>query len=173
MRGKKVQEEFERLFRENYSRLYYYALDWVDDEEAAKDIVSGLFSDLWTQYGRWNPDNLQAYLNRAVHNRCLNHLKHKMVERTTLQAYIEEKQATICADAAEQEELMKQVGEVMDNLPPKTRFIVEQCYLEGKKYSELAALMDISSGMVHKHISKALAIFRKALEVKRKQRGTE
>lgn len=167
------EKEFEELFRKSYHRLYYYALDWVENEEAAKDIVSELFGDLWANYGRWQPDDMNAYLNRAVRNRCLNYLKHKAVEQKTLQAYIEEKQALIASDASEQEELMKRVEQVMDGLSPKTRFIVEQCYVEGRKYSELATLLDTSVGMVHKHISKALAIFRKALGEKRPDEGTE
>ncbi len=33
--------------------------------------------------------------------------------------------------------------------------------LEGRKYKEVAELLDTTPGMIHKHISKALAIFRK------------
>ena len=32
---------FERLFRDNYQRLYLYALDWVEDEEQAKRYCRG------------------------------------------------------------------------------------------------------------------------------------
>lgn len=169
----KREKEFEILFRENYSRLYYYALDWVEDEDVAKDLVSELFGDLWAQYSQWSPDNSKAYLNRAIRNRCLNYLKYKANEQNMLQAYIEEKKAVIDSDTSSQEELMKRVEEVMDSLSPKTRFIVEQCYIGGKKYSEFAVLMDTTSGMVHKHISKALALFRKILEVKRAEKGTD
>lgn len=164
---------FEDLFREYYSRLYYYALDWVDDEEMAKDIVSDLFSDLWVNFDRWKPDNPEAYLARAVRNRCLNYLKHKLTERNVLGIYLKEKQALISSDLAAQEELMRRVETVMTGLPERTRFVVEQCYIEGKKYSELAAQMNTTPGMIHKHISKALAIFRKALEVKRERKGTD
>ncbi len=167
------KQDFEELFREYYPRLYYYALDWVDDEEMAKDIVSELFSDLWLQFGDWKPDNRAAYLARAVRNRCLNYLKHKAVERNGMEVYLNEKRTLISADLAEQEELMAQVERVMAELPERTRFVVEQCYIEGRKYSELATLMDTTPGMIHKHISKALAIFRKALEVKRRKKGTD
>ena len=166
-------QTFEELFREYYSRLYYYALDWVENEEAAKDIVSGLFGDLWNSFSSWNPDNREAYLARAVRNRCLNYLKHRAVERDTLGKYLTEKQRLIDTDLQEHEELMKRVKGVMDGFPERTRFVVEQCYIEGKKYSELADLMETTPGMIHKHISKALAIFRKALEVKRGRKGTD
>ena len=167
------EQTFESLFREYYSRLYYYALDWVEEEEVAKDIVSELFSDLWTQYDTWKPDNWQAYLTRAVRNRCLNYLKHKVTERNTLNIYLNEKLALVESDLGAQEELMKRVKAVMESLPPRTRFVVEQCYWEGKKYSELATLMDTTPGMIHKHISKALTIFRDALELNKSKKGTD
>ena len=36
---KDEEKAFEELFRKNYSRAFYYALDWVGDEETAKDVV--------------------------------------------------------------------------------------------------------------------------------------
>jgi len=159
----KQEKEFETLFRNSYLRLYHYALDFVENEEAAKDIVSELFGDLWKQHDAWQPENADAYLNRALRNRCLNYLKHKQVERNALQRYIEEKKEAIDPDAALHEERMRQVHKVMDELDPRTRFILEQRYVEGKKYDDLASLLDTSAGMIHKHISKALAIFRKTL----------
>lgn len=157
------EKEFEALFRKNYLRLYHYALDFVENEEVAKDIVSELFGDLWKQYAVWQPDNADAYLSRSLRNRCLNYLKHLQVEQNALQYYIKEKTEAIDPDAAFHEERMRQVQQVMNELTPRTRFILEQRYVEGKKYSELASLLDTSVGMIHKHISKALAIFRKTL----------
>lgn len=170
---RRKEQEFEALFRKCYVRLYHYALDFLEDEEAAKDIVSELFGDLWKQYAEWRPDNPEAYLNRALRNRCLNYLKHLSVERNALQRYMEEKTESIDPDASLHEERMKQIGMVMDELAPRTRFILEQCYAEGKKYSELAAMLDTTVGMIHKHISKALAIFRETLGEKGKNKGTE
>ena len=34
---------FEQLFRENYTRLYYYALSFLNDSELARDVVSNVF----------------------------------------------------------------------------------------------------------------------------------
>lgn len=172
MNDEKIQEkEFEALFRKYYVRLYHYALDYVENEEAAKDIVSELFGDLWKQYAGWHPDNPEAYLNRALRNRCLNYLKRLSTERNALQRYIEEKQEYIDSDVSLHEERMALVGKMMEELAPRTRFILEQCYVEGKKYSELAAMLGTSAGMVHKHISKALAIFRKTLGEKDGNKG--
>ena len=38
---------FEQLFRENYTRLYYYALSFLNDSELARDVVSNVFEAVW------------------------------------------------------------------------------------------------------------------------------
>lgn len=44
---KDEEKAFEELFRKNYSRAFYYALDWVGDEETAKDVVGDCFGEIW------------------------------------------------------------------------------------------------------------------------------
>lgn len=43
----KKYKDFETLFRTNYSRLYFYAFNLVNDQECAEDIVADTFSYLW------------------------------------------------------------------------------------------------------------------------------
>ena len=50
----------------------------------------------------------------------------------------------------------------------KTKFVVDQCYLEGRKYVEVAEMMSISREGVRKHITKALNILRSAFNVEKK-----
>lgn len=152
---------FERLFRDNYQRLYLYALDWVEDEEQAKDIVGTLMSDLWAKRDRWHPDNEMAYMYGALRNRCISHLKKNVRYRETLEVYLQEKLCLIDEDIDVHEENLARMEQIMEALSPRTRLIVEKCYLEGCKYKEVAELLDTTPGMIHKHISKALAIFRK------------
>ncbi|MCD7941346.1 MAG: hypothetical protein LUH50_15555 [Bacteroides intestinalis] len=46
-------QDFERLFREYYSRLYYFAYDYVEDIETSKDIVSEVFATVWSEGNGW------------------------------------------------------------------------------------------------------------------------
>lgn len=152
---------FEKLFRDNYLRLYHYALDWVEDEDTAKDIVSTLMSDLWAARASWHPADEKSYLFAALRNRCINHIKKRIRYREILQEYLEDKLLLINEDIDVHEENLVRLEQMMDSLSPKTRSIVEMCCLEGKKYKEAAELTGTTPGMVHKHISKALALFRK------------
>ena len=85
------EKEFEELFKKNYSKLFYYALDWVEDSEVAKDIVSELFGDTWRRYERLRNERIEAYLYRSVHNLCINYLRDKQVEMKYQQEVIEKR----------------------------------------------------------------------------------
>ncbi len=160
---------FERLFRDNYQRLYLYALDWVEDEEQAKDIVGTLMSDLWAQRDRWHPDNEVAYMYGALRNRCISHLKKNVRYRETLEEYLEEKLRLIDEDINVHEENLARMEQIMESLSPRTRLIVEKCYLEGRKYKEVAEELNVSVAAIHKNIVKALRILREELGQKGNQ----
>ena len=133
---------FEQIYRKNYLRLYRYALSWVEDEDVAKDIVADLFGDLWDNKTVLQPDTADFYLGRSIKNRCVNYL---------------------IGDTPDVlDERMALVSKIMDGMNAKMRFVIEQHYLEGKKYDELAEIMGTSSAMVHKYVSQALAKFREA-----------
>ena len=160
------EQLFEQIYRKNYLRLYRYALSWLDDEEAAKDIVGALFSDLWDDGTVLIPETADVYLARAVKNRCVNYLRHKQVERKAVEEFIVDKELLIPDSPELMEERMAVVSQVMEGMNAKMRFVVEQHYLEGKKYAELAEIMDTSSAMIHKYVSGALAKFREVFSKK-------
>lgn len=165
------EKEFEELFKKNYSKLFYYALDWVEDSEVAKDIVSELFGDTWRRYERLRNEWIEAYLYRSVHNLCINYLRDKQVEMKYQQEVIEKRENVIGGDVDTHEEQLQVIDEVMDSLGPQTRMIFEQCHFEGRKYQEVAEMLNISVSAVHKHMNKAFTMFRKAFELKNKNKG--
>lgn len=164
--GTAYSKEFEELFKENYSRLFYFALDWVEDEEAAKDIVSDMFSDVWADYARLRSLNLKTYITTAVRNRSINYLKHQSVDKNYRDYVIKQKETAFDEDIDTQEENLKIIEKVLESLTPQTRTIFEQCYFEGKKYKEQAAEMNISVSAINKHMVKAFDAFRAAFAKK-------
>lgn len=167
-----LEREFEELFKANYSRLFYCALDWVENAETAKDLVSELFSDVWKDYERLRNEQVEAYLFRSIRNRSLNNLRHKQVEMRYQQLAIEMRESVIDNDIDTHEANLQLIDNVIDNLSPQTRFIFEQCHFEGRKYKEIADLMNISVSAVHKHMNKAFTAFREAFK-KNQNKGNQ
>ena len=39
--------QFETLYRENYSRMFRVAFDFLQDNEISRDVVSDVFAKIW------------------------------------------------------------------------------------------------------------------------------
>lgn len=52
------------------------------------------------------------------------------------------------------------VEQVMETLSPRTRFVLQKCYIEHFTYKEVAQMLGISTNGVKKHIVKGMSILR-------------
>lgn len=159
MEEKDKREVFGRIFKAQYPRLYYYALQLLKDAEASRDIVSDTFARVWADFGSCAPETLPAFLMRAVRNRCLDHLRHNAVHAQYADYYLHA--VDVCyANDEENKERQRQVEEMLDLLPDTTRHVLEECYLNHKKYREVAEEMDICQETVKRHVMRALKLLR-------------
>lgn len=158
----KKYKDFEALFRANYTRLYFYALNIVNNPECAEDIVEDTFGYLWENYDRVVGDaSPLPLLYSLVRNSCIDHLRHCDV-KSRYESNITQT-ARVWEENMEDEEHQERISKVMSaitQLPPQTRKVFEACFLHGKKYKEVAEEMDISINTVKTHISRALAFIR-------------
>ena len=73
LREKITAEYLEQIFRENYSRYYYYALSVVDESEVAKDIIGEVFLAVWKNRADIDEKKLNSYIPqfgiRIVHKK--------------------------------------------------------------------------------------------------------
>lgn len=162
------RNQFKELFEENYSKLYYVAVSIVGDEEDAHDIVSDFFASLWEHYGDETQVYNHTYLYRGVQRRCLDFIKHNKVKDKYNQYYLTESIPLFYDDETEDERLRK-IEQVINDMPEKTKFVVDKCYMEGMKYVEVAEMLSISRDGVRKHITKALNMLRSAFSVEKKK----
>ena len=169
-RGDLLEEEFEKLFKDNYSDLFYRAYGIVEDREVSRDIVSDVFADAWKQYARLRQEAIVSYLHRAVQNRSIDWLRHEEVVKNYQQAYCEFVRHWAAAEEALPEEDIILAKQLLNTFPQQTRFIFEQCCLEGKKYREVARIMGLSEAAIHKHMVKALSILRNGFAIKNKNK---
>ena len=66
------------------------------------------------------------------------------------------------------DERLAQLSRAMEKLPDKTRFVLQQCYLEEHTYREVAEMLDITTDGVKKHVVKAFSVLREFFNVKKK-----
>lgn len=136
-----------------------YALHLTNDAEESKDIVSDVFERLWRNFSSINESTLPSYLTTSVRNKCIDYLRHNIVASNFLTAYLKETEL-FYSNYSEEIAKDRLVQRMLEELPPLTRHILEECYLRRNKYSEVAEKMNISPNTVKKHISKALKLLR-------------
>ncbi|MGN0282935.1 MAG: RNA polymerase sigma factor [Prevotella sp.] len=153
------QRRFEKIYGDNYSRLYYFALSILANEDDCRDIIDDIFLNVWNNIADIDMANVTTYLMSAVHNRAIDLMRRDKLHRHYSDEYI--RQATeIYSDYSIEREKDMLVEEMLDRLKPPTDEILRLCYLERKKYAEVAEAMNISQHTVKKHISKALKMLR-------------
>ena len=157
------------LFKEYYPQLYYYAYHLINDIEASTAIVSDAFEFLWNNYGKVNKVTVKSYLYTYVRNKSIDYLRHQNVHQQFVQLYTNLTQDYVETDYQEWDEKMLAIQKAMQKLTPHTKHILEECYVEKKKYQEVAEELNISVSAVRKHIVKALQTIRKECLINHKE----
>lgn len=162
VRGKKSKEnEFGKIFTENYSRLYYYALSYVRDSETCRDIVGDVFESAWDDYDRLVvKGELTPYLYSSVGNRCIDYLRRQAIEDKYREIQLKAAEGHAFFPNTEMDERLERVAGVIERMPSRTRFVLEECFFNNKKYREVAEVLEITTDGVKKHIMKALKMLR-------------
>ena len=158
-----IEREYELLYKDNYESLYYYALQIVKDEELCRDIISDSFEIVWRKREDIPKEKRRAFFYRMVHNRCVDYIRKETARNRYADFYRRMSQAGVIEpeyDADDDIRKQRIVDEVMEELPPQTRNVVQLCFFENMKYADAAGQLGISLSGVKKHIAKAMLRFR-------------
>ena len=158
-----IEREYERLFKDNFDSLFYYAKQMVKDDELCRDIISDAFEIVWMKRDVTEPSHRLSFFYRMVHNRCVDHIRKETARNRYAEFYRKMNMAGIANMEYDADtDLRKQqlVDKVMEELSPTTRTIIERCFMDNHYYAEVADELGISLSAVKKHVAKALMLFR-------------
>lgn len=165
---------FDSLYSKYKARMVRFAQSYLSaDTSLAEDIVADAFTYYWEHRNILSDNDCSpaGYIFSIVRTRCLNQLKkeRKSVAYTgnkNLLWEIDIKLASLHSDDPKTlfaSEIEERINRTIGELPEKTRRIFYLKKIKGKKYSEIAAMLNISEKTVEFHMSKALKSLRKAL----------
>ena len=149
------ETRFEDIYLSYFSKMKYFAKEYVISEEDAENIVQDVFVELWENKEMLNMHmNLIAYLFTTIKNKCLNHLRHKLVVQETANKLQEEYTISLRMnlDSLEtfdnnlfsDQDIEKIISRALDTLSEKCRTIFIMSKIEGKKQKEIAQELNIS-----------------------------
>ncbi|MTI32556.1 RNA polymerase sigma-70 factor [Xanthovirga aplysinae] len=160
------EEVFESIFRNHYEPLCMHAMRYLEDADAAEEVVQELFYQIWQKREELTINSsLKAYLFRSVRNSCLNLIKHEKVKEdyknyNQHRINVAEKQVSL---SVEENELSGLIIQAIEELPEERRKIFKMSRNEGLKYKEIAQHLNISVKTVEAQMGKALRFMREQL----------
>jgi RNA polymerase sigma-70 factor (ECF subfamily) len=155
--------------------MKYFACEYVISENDAEDIVQDIFLELYAKYDSLaNRVNLVAYLFTSIKNRCIDHLRRKIIEQESLNHLHEENILTLrmkfdSLDILEDElfvdnNIENLINKALDALPERCREILVKHKLEGMKQKEIAEELNISLKTVENQLTIAYKKMREELK---------
>lgn len=170
--NKRNEAAFEVVFNIYYPRLVAFASQYVSRDDALNQVQDAFISILEKDLVFSFEGQLKSYLYTTVKNNCLMFLRHENVKMK----YLEKKNAPISqinlnvqalesldTSAMTFSEIEQIIKATLEKLPPKCREVFVFSRFDGKRNTEVAELLNISEKCVEAHITKALKIFRVAL----------
>lgn len=166
-----LKEDFEKLYKLYYPKMFAFAKNYVPANEDAENIVQDVFLILWERKEEIEISfTLTTYLFTLVKNRCLNFLRHKLIEEEYNSQMKEELGFKLYAletfnySYQSEEELQEVIQRALDTLPERCREVFIKSRIEGLKYKEISDELGISVNTVENQMVTALKKLRVALK---------
>ena len=156
------ENAFQALFIDYYSVLVSFAMKYLEDQEAAEDIVQDVFVKIWeTREKLGGIDNLSAYLYQMVRFRSFNYLRAEKVRQDTTKFFTEELEETEVNEYIKNE-TFRIVLQTLEDLPPGSRNVFSRA-IQGYSAKEIADELGIAVETVKKQKQVARRILKEKL----------
>ena len=158
----------EKVFNQIYQNwgkpIFHFLFFKCGDDAQANDLVQEAFIKLWQNCKNVPETKAKSFLYTVANNMFLNEvahqkvvLKHAQLQPTKIN---EQSPEYLLEEKQFQEKLQNAIANLSE--AQRTAFLLNR--IEGKKYSEIAEILDISVKAVEKRMSQALASLREEIE---------
>jgi len=156
---------FSSFFKSNVKALRNYLYFKFGNEEKANDIAQDSFIKLWENCKNVPLEKAKSFIYTIATNASLNEIAHQKVVLKYSQNNSSEKINNVSPEYLIEEDQFKQkLEKALDKLTEGQRVAFLLNRIEGKKYHEIAVMLDISIKAVEKRIHGALVTLRNEIE---------
>jgi len=160
------EKAFNAIYDHYVERLYYFALRFVESEEA-KDIVSEAFILLWDKRADFDHSKrLQHYLFLLVRNKCFNYLKRELMKLNKQAEVLRQFEMTDEEDLDLEHlktELVSRIYQEAEALPTRIRQVFLLSFAEGLSPTAIAEKLGLSIQTVKNQKLTAVRLLKAAL----------
>lgn len=156
---------FSNFFKNNAKTLRNYLYFKYGNEEHAQDICQEVFIKLWENCHKVPLNKAKSYIYTIANNSSLNQIAHQKVvleyeKNSNQMQHTSESPEFIL----EEKEFKRKLQKAIDSLTEaqRTAFLLHR--IEGKKYLEIAEILNISLKAVEKRIHSALVSLKKEID---------
>ena len=160
----KKKQKLETLFQQHYRQMYRLATVLLHDDAESKDVVHEVFAQLLVSSAELHEDTAAAFLLTSVHNRCLNVIRGRKIQKRVQRLYLLDLETTIIPTDLFREEMKALTEGVSLLAPPVYREVVELHFRDGLTFREIALRLGVSETTVYKHLRHALQQLREHLK---------
>lgn len=155
---------FERFYKKHSKNLHDFLYYKFGDRLNPKDKTQEAFMRLWQNCGKVSPEKAKSFLFTTANNLMLNAAAHEKV----VLKYEKLPQKNSTNESPEfilrEKEYLEKVNKALANLTEAQRVAFLMNRVEGKRFKEIANILDISVKAVEKRVYGALKKLRKDIE---------
>ena len=156
---------FANFFRSHAKTLRNYLYYKFGNEEQAQDVTQEAFIKLWENCASVPPEKAKSFLYTVANNNTLNHIAHQKVVLEYSKKHINTDTDRQSPEFLMEEEQFKvKLQKAIDRLTESQRSAFLLHRIDGKKYHEIAEILEISIKAVEKRIHGALLQLRKDID---------
>jgi RNA polymerase sigma-70 factor (ECF subfamily) len=160
---KKIEEEIPRLRR--------YARALTRDINAADDLVQDCLTRALSKVHLWQKGtDLRAWLFTILHNQYVNHVRRAVREGAAVGLSETEPMLTSAPNQGKRLEL-RDLERAIAKLPEEQRSVLLLVGLEGMRYEEVAAVLDVPVGTIRSRLSRGREMLRQLMGLNPERTG--
>lgn len=156
---------FSVFFKSHVKSLRNYLYFKFGNEEMANDMAQDAFIKLWERCADIPPEKAKSFLYTVANNSTLNQIAHqKVVLKHAKNVGSNERTDVDPSYLMEEEQFKIKLEKAIEKLTEaqRTAFLLHR--IEGKKYAEIAEMLEISVKAVEKRIHGALLSLRNEID---------
>ena len=157
------REDFDRLYRSAYPRVYRTLSAILGDPAEAEDCAQDAFVKAFKAWGRWRPDApAEAWIHRIAVNRAISYRRSAQLRTVgeLLRRMGKPKGSADPAHVATRPDLLT----ALRSIPPKLAAAIVLRHYHGYNNREIAAALGVSERTIGTRLSQAAARLRPLLE---------